>query len=656
MLVTTRREATSSETAALLETMDASGLLKGDAAAAAKPLESSPTASWPAVAQAASREKWQCCAGAAVAIATVVAGAYFSRPLIATAVALVGSGFALWRTRRFACFRCMLVCHLKYASMRRRARKLGAGGAAPVPAELQALWDATHAECAEQCFATVAQLQGLWVKMAQLLATRSDILPAVYCRLLANAQDQMPAAPLEEIRRQISAQGRAVDAIFSDLQATPLGSASIAQVHRARLRESGADVVIKVQHTGVEARMAADVCILTDLLRLLRWLEPEFDLTPIARQWVAALPQELDFEREAANMEEMGALLRRPSPGLPWAAVDAVIPAVHRQWSSRRVLVQDFEPGAALNDVAAVRAQLARQHPGVPVEQGRLELLRGIARWYGRGLFLDGLFHADPHPGNFLLSAREAGGAAGPRPVLLDFGLVKRLDPSTRAGLATLCLGAHHLMLALTADGAQGAPARRAVLAGFAQLGFPIAEADTELMLDVAVFLFRPSQTAAAAEAGRAQGEAKQVEKVLGTRSDRQLKQLGPSAAEARQKKLSLAPLAALPEELILFQRVLTLFRGLCTQHSVEIAFISEVAPFAEQLLRQNGALPAELALSAGEGGEGGEGGGQQRVPGTAWAMRFDGEGEVEYVHLATGRVVFETPPEVAAAEAALMA
>lgn len=149
-----------------------------------------------------------------------------------------------------------------------------------------------------------------------------------------------------------------------------------------------------------------------------------------------------------------------------------------------------------------------------------------------------------------------------------------------------------------------------------------------------------------------------------------------PSLRSLRRRRKS--PQTALPEELILFQRVLTLFRGLCTKHSVELTFISELVrarlcmcmlcvhkcscplltahgdsfracqtPFAEHLLRQKDAMPS--ALSAAGEPEAAESAEQQRIPGTDWAMRFDDDGEPEYVHTVTGQVVFTAPPEVEA-------
>ncbi len=566
-------------------------------------------APWPALSSAERASTWRRRLGALAAIAALGAGTWYG-PWgagwngLASFCAVGLCGWLLVRTTRtYKCFTTFFSVHLDYRGVRAQARKMHARGTGD-PATLKALWDAAHERSALKGYKCVAELQGLWVKMSQMLATRSDILPECYCVQLGKAQDNMPARPIDQVEAMLTSElGRPASDVFEHVAPEPIGCASIAQVHRARLKADGTEVVIKLQHAGIEDKMAADILILKQLLVWLKRLEPDFDMTAIARQWMAAIPEELDFRREAANMEEMRQCLKRgspePAPGAPqatdpqWAAVEAIIPDVFEDLSTRRVLVQRYEPGSPLNTVEKVAEQL-RAGEGLsagaePGTEGQLPLLCSIARWYGRGLFLDGVFHADPHPGNFLLSARNKTSTGEGMPVLLDFGLVKHLQKSVQLGLARLVLGSHHLISALAANQTnetqqRAQAARQVVLEGFSDLGFPIPEGDTGLMLDVAVFLFRPSQTAAEAEAERVEAEKKAMEKVTATANDKEMKGIGPTAEEERQNKIALTPLSALPEELILFQRVLTLFRGLCTQHSVKINFIEQLAPFAVSL------------------------------------------------------------------------
>ena len=589
--------------------MDEQGLLSSNNTPATTIAAPAPV-EWLALTEAERTGKWQKRIAALAAIAALGAGTWFGplavgwNFLASFAVVGLGGWLLVRRTRSYICFKTFFSIHLDYRAVRTKARKMAAAGNAD-PVAIKAIWDEAHERSAVKGYECVAQLQGLWVKMSQMMATRSDILPECYCKWLGKAQDQMPARGIAEIEAMLAEElGRPVSEVFLELVPEPLGCASIAQVHRAK-RLDGTEVVVKLQHAGIEDRMAADILILQQILVWLKKLEPDFDMTSIARQWMAAIPEELDFHRESANMAEMRGCLARESPAPAegargvfvtdpkWASVEAIIPEVFNDISTRRVLVQRFEPGAALNAIDKVAEQL-RASEGLSggTEQGtegQLPLLTSIARWYGRGLFLDGVFHADPHPGNFLLSARNKTSTGAGMPVLLDFGLVKHIQEPVRLGLARLVLGSHHLIGAL-ADGAKmqtqetqdrAKAARVVVLEGFKDLGFPIPDDDTGLMLDVAVFLFRPSQTAAEAEAERVEAEKKAMDKVMATANDKEMKGIAATAEEEHQNKIALKPLTALPEELILFQRVLTLFRGLCTQHSVKINFIEQLAPFA---------------------------------------------------------------------------
>jgi hypothetical protein len=244
-------------------------------------------------------------------------------------------------------------------------------------------------------------------------------------------------------------------------------------------------------------------------------------------------------------------------------------------------------------------------------------------------------------------------------PVLLDFGLVKRLSSGVRLGLARLVVGAHALGAILAAPGRSAPPAGAAlakdvIMEAFRELGLPLgAGGDTELLVEVALFLFRPSTSIEAAEAARAAVEAKQRSKVLGTLSDQELKKVAPSAEEARAKRVAMTPLSALPEELILFQRVLTLLRGLATSHSVALNFMELLEPFASEALRREGRYPAALRASPSSvvaqqpEPASAPPAAAQCIEGTHWAMQFDDEGEIEYRDVRTGTVVWDAPLEV---------
>ena len=182
-------------------------------------------------------------AGLIAAIGAVAAGAYVGKlighavagTLVATAATAVAGWLVVRQTRQWICFTCFFQCHWDYRVMRRKARQLQAAAAAEgrevPPEQLRALWDESHNRCAKRAYDTVSNLHGLWVKMAQMLATRRDLMPEIYCVMLGKAQDGMPAAAVSEVEKVIARElGRPLTEIFADFHEKPLGCASIAQV------------------------------------------------------------------------------------------------------------------------------------------------------------------------------------------------------------------------------------------------------------------------------------------------------------------------------------------------------------------------------------------------------------------------------------------
>jgi ubiquinone biosynthesis protein len=225
--------------------------------------------------------------------------------------------------------------------------------------------------------------------------------------------DAAPAVPFAQIRAEIA---RALGSCerFAWIDPVPLGTASIAQVHRARLRDGG-EVAIKVRHPELTPeRVARDVRGLRRAARLLRpWLRGQ-DLGPLLDEVGAALARELDLELEGRVAEEIARDLadepRVRVPRVIWAA------------SARSVLTLEYVPGVRLDDAAALAAR------GIAPEA----LVAIVASAYGRQVFGHGLFHADPHAGNLYLVDEPA---PQPRVLFLDFGLAQRLSPALREEL-----------------------------------------------------------------------------------------------------------------------------------------------------------------------------------------------------------------------------
>lgn len=268
-------------------------------------------------------------------------------------------------------------------------------------------------EGAQQLRVALEQLGTAYVKLGQLLSSRPDLLPDVYIEELGKLVDAAPPVPFAEIEPVIDAD-IGLD-VFARLDPEPIASASIAQVHEGLLMD-GRKVVVKVRRPGIEAEVELDLALLRSTAALLERRSQTAELlqvNPLAEELEIHLRGELNFAEEAFNTELIAALA---------AEEDAiVVPRVIRPYVSERVLVLEKIEGekvSAAHGLAPERAE---------------ELAKEFFRFYIRQVTLEGVYHADPHRGNILLTPDG-------RLALLDFGLLGRLDDDTRRSLALLLL------------------------------------------------------------------------------------------------------------------------------------------------------------------------------------------------------------------------
>jgi len=261
------------------------------------------------------------------------------------------------------------------------------------------------------------ELGPTFVKLGQLLSGRTDLLDPEWTGELSRLQENVREVPFDELRGQlIEDLGRPPEEVFNELEKEPFAAGSIAQVHRAKLAD-GSPIVLKVRRPGIEEVVRADLRLLARLAELLEEEMPEvrrYQPRMVVRQFARSIRDELDLVVEGRNAE---AITRNMSeqPGL-------VIPRIHQQWSSKRLLVQEYLEGQSASEWI--------RDPGRVAIDG--DLIAGIgADSILKMVFVDGLYHADPHPGNVLfLDAGRVG--------LLDFGMVGRLSASRRIEFTTL--------------------------------------------------------------------------------------------------------------------------------------------------------------------------------------------------------------------------
>jgi ubiquinone biosynthesis protein len=260
----------------------------------------------------------------------------------------------------------------------------------------------------------LAELGPTFIKLGQLLSTRPDVLPGPWIEELEALQDDCPPLPARDVRDAIErGLGRPVEELFASLEATPLASASIAQVHLATTH-GGERVVVKVQRPDIRDQIESDLALLDYLAKLLEAVIEETGVyTPshVIEEFDRTIHEELDFGNEARNARAMRDAAERRE--------FLVIPRVHDELSSETVLTLDYVEGTRLSEVT----------PEGGFDQEAIA--KNIIEAAFRQLFEDGLFHGDPHPGNILV-------LPGNRIALLDFGLVGRLTRVQQEALVTL--------------------------------------------------------------------------------------------------------------------------------------------------------------------------------------------------------------------------
>ncbi|GJM35170.1 MAG: ABC transporter [Saprospiraceae bacterium] len=272
---------------------------------------------------------------------------------------------------------------------------------------------ALHIRNAQKVKNAILKLQGLFIKVGQLLSILSNFLPESFQEPLEALQDQVPPRPLAEIRQRIVAElGKEPAEIFEYFDETAIASASIGQVHRARLKDQ-TEVAVKVQHANIEKIAEVDLQIMERIIGLVARFMDIKGLRYAYTQVRKMIEEELDFEQEASSMKLIGDNLSEET-GL-------LVPEVHKDFSTKRILTTTFYPGVKINQVKQI------EDWGLD----RKDLAKRIVHAYCQMVFEDGFYHADPHPGNILI--QEDGTL-----VLLDFGAVSSLKPEMRTGLLEL--------------------------------------------------------------------------------------------------------------------------------------------------------------------------------------------------------------------------
>lgn len=263
------------------------------------------------------------------------------------------------------------------------------------------------------------ELGPTFIKLAQVLSNRPDMLPAPLIEELEKLQDNVGPFPFEEVKATIESElGKKLESVFEAFNEKPLATASIGQVHKARLI-GGKEVVVKIQRPGVKEMVYRDLAILSDgVNRADRYLRKQgvLNAMDMVRSFERSMQKELDYRTEARNLERFRNLYK--------SYKNFVIPASYREYSTEKVMVMEFVGGCKISDVAQLKAW--GLNPEKVAENGMDIYLTQI--------FEFGIFHADPHPGNVLV--RKDGVIC-----LLDFGMVGTLMKKDKFSFAGVFVG-----------------------------------------------------------------------------------------------------------------------------------------------------------------------------------------------------------------------
>ena len=279
---------------------------------------------------------------------------------------------------------------------------------------LGALRGKRHWPAPKEVRETFEELGLTFLKFGQVLALRRDLLPHAYIEELELLHDQLPAMGIDAVRAMVEAElGAPLTELFSSFSESPLAAATIAQVHEATMRD-GRHVAVKVQRPGLKAMIATDIAALTYLVALGESLLPRLralDLPVVVREFANSLNRETDFNREARSIT----LFRSALADVP----DLWIPDVVAKCSGRTVLTMEYAAGERVD-------LYAKLHP-----EAMPQAINTLVKLMLQTIFEEGLFHADPHPGNVFVLPDG-------RLSLLDFGMTGDLDESMRESLALL--------------------------------------------------------------------------------------------------------------------------------------------------------------------------------------------------------------------------
>ena len=408
-----------------------------------------------------------------------------------------------------------------------------------------------HLRNARRVERTIVELQGLFIKVGQLLSIMANFLPAQFRSGLEALQDQVPPRPYREIASRIEEElGQPVAALFDRFVETPLASASLGQVHEAWLKD-GSHVAVKVQHQDIDEIVRLDLKTIRRILAIVTFFVPVQGMDAYYHQIKTMISEEVDFLREVRNIHRIAQSFARQS--------EVSFPVPVEGMCTARVMVTSFVDGMKVGDLAALDAR------GID----RKALAKRIVQVFCQQIFVDGVYHADPHPGNMLVGA-------GGELILLDFGAVGELSPHMREGIPEF------LEAVIRRD-------TDAIIKALRKMGFLARSAEVDVSERVIEFFHQRFQEEVKLESFNLKDIKLDPQKGI------------ESLVDLRKMNIGLREISGsfhVPRDFVLLERTILLLTGVCTDLDPELNPMEVIRPYMQEFVLGNRDW-AQIALDA---------------------------------------------------------
>jgi predicted unusual protein kinase regulating ubiquinone biosynthesis (AarF/ABC1/UbiB family) len=416
-------------------------------------------------------------------------------------------------------------------------------------------------------FRTLAiQMGGVMIKVGQFLSTRADVLPEEITRELSGLQDEVPPEKFSDIRRVAETElGATLESKYLSFDEQPMAAASLGQVHRARMCQTGTSsevedldpkkicrVVVKIQRPNIEQVIETDLAALRTVgkwLQRYRPIKKRANVPALLNEFSRTLYEEIDYNAEGSNAEVFAK---------NFVGIDGIrIPSVVWSHTTKRVLTLEDVTAIKITDYEAIsEAGIARS-----------EVARRLLDIYLKQIFEDGFFHADPHPGNLFVSpiSSEEDEKHPWLLIFIDFGMVGRVPESSRQGLRELLMG-------------MGTRDSTRIIQGYRMLDILLPGADLEL-------LGKANEKIFAQFWGKSMTELRDIS----------FEEMHEFMQEFRELLYDMP--FQVPQDLLFLARTVSILSGLCTGLDPEFNVWTSLAPYAQKLIASEGILGSKSWL-----------------------------------------------------------